>query len=84
MLKKKVRVQAKERENFERMKGLWEMEKNPNLELIDSQAQFFIWTLPAIKEEKFIRMVNTKLRENNRRLKRRVEDLEIQLAQFDR
>ena len=49
-LKKKVRVHAEERANFERMKGLWEMEKNPNPELIDSQAQFFIWTLPAIKE----------------------------------
>ena len=65
------------------MKGLWELEKNPNPKLIDSQAQFFIWTLPAIKEEKFIRMINTKLRENNRNLKRRVEDLEIHLAQFE-
>ena len=75
-------MHAEERERFERMKGLWEMEKNPNPELIDSQSQFFIWTLTAIKEAKFIRMVNTKLRENNRKLKRRVEDLEIQLAQF--
>ena len=37
-LKKNVRVHAEEREKFERMKGLWELEKNPNPELINSQA----------------------------------------------
>ena len=64
------------------MKGLWELEISPNPELIDSRAQFFIWTLPAINEAKFIRMVNIKLRANNRRLEKRIEDLEIQLNQF--
>jgi len=81
-LKKKVRMHAVERSNFERLKGLWELEKVSNIESISSQDQFYIWTVPAIKEENFIRMVNTKLRANNRRLKRQVEDLEIQLAKL--
>ena len=79
-LKKKVRIHAVERSNFERLKGLWELEKVSNIESTNNQDQFFIWTILAIKEEKFIRMVNTKLRANNRRLKRQVEDLQIQLA----
>ena len=56
-LKKRERIYVEEKVKFERMKGLWELEKNPNPELIDSQDQFFIYTLPAIKEAKFIRMV---------------------------
>ena len=63
-------MNAIERSNFERLKGLWELENVSNSESISSQDQFFIWTVPAIKEAKFIRMVNTKLRANNRRLKR--------------
>ena len=76
-LKKKVRMHAVERSNFERMKGLWELEKVSNIDSISSQDQFFIWIVPAIKEEKFIRTVNTKIRANNRRLKIQVEYLEI-------
>ena len=79
-LRKKVRMHAVERSNFERLKGLWELEKVSNSESISSQDQFFIWTIPAIKATKFISMVNTKLRANNRRIKRQVEDLQIQLA----
>ena len=76
-LKKKVRMHAVERSKFERLKGLWELEKVSNIESINSEDQFYIWTVPAIKEAKFKRLVNTKLRANNRRLKRQVEDLEI-------
>ena len=71
-LKKKVRMHAVERSNFERLRGLWELEKVSNNESISNWDQFFIWTVPTIKEEKFIRIVNIKLRANNRRLKRKV------------
>ena len=82
-LDKKARKHVVEKIKFYRIKALWELERVSNPETISSEAHFFTWTLPAIKEAKFVRWVNVNLRATNRRLKRQIEDLEIQLANYE-
>ena len=62
------------------MKAVWEGQIVSKSEIPSSEEQFFTWTVPAIKEAKFVRVINTHLRASNRRLRRQVEDLEIQLT----
>ena len=78
-LEKKVREHVVEKINFDRIKALWELERVSKPEIVSTEAQFFTWTLPAIKEAKFVRRINVNLRATNRRLKRHIEYLEIQL-----
>lgn len=82
----KLRVRARERvvqkSNFKRMKALWEAEKVSKLEIVSNENQYFTWTTPIIKEARFVRKVNTQLRAKNKGLKRKIEDLEIQLTKF--
>ena len=68
-----------EKINFDRIKALWELGRVSKPETVSSEAQFFTWTLPAIKVAKFVRRININLRATNRRLKRQIEYLEIQL-----
>ena len=74
------RENVTERTNLKRMKALWEAEKVSKPEIVNSETQYFTWTVPAIKEARFVRRINIQLRATNRRLKRHVEDLEIQLT----
>ena len=76
-LKKRARKHAIEKTNFKRMKALWEGDKVSKPKIISSEAQYFTWTVPAIKEARFVRVMNTHLRTSNRRLRIQVEDLEI-------
>jgi len=80
----KLRVRARdhvvERTNFKRMKALWEAEKMSKPEIVSSENQYFTWTVPAIKEARFVRKINAQLRATNRGLKRQIEGLEIQLT----
>ena len=69
-LKRKERRHATEKTNFNRIKALWEVERVSKLETVSSEAQYFTWTVPAIKEARFVRMINVKLRATNRRIKR--------------
>ena len=47
---------------------------------MNSETQYFTWTVPAIKEARFVRRINAQLRATNKRLKIQIEDLEIQLT----
>ena len=57
-LRKIARRHAAEKTNFKRIKALWELEKFFKPETISSEAQYFTWTVPAIKEARFVRMMN--------------------------
>lgn len=81
-LRVRARRHATERTYFKRIKVLWEVEKASNLEIVNSETQYFTWTVPAIKEARFVRRINTQLRATSRRLKRQIEDLEIQLTKY--
>ena len=83
-LKRKERRHVAEKTNFNKIKALWEVERVSKPEIVSSEAQYFTWTVPAIKEARFVRMINVKLRATNRRLKRQIEDLEIQLTKSER
>lgn len=78
-LEKKAIKHVVDKIKFDRIKALWELERVSKPKTVSSDAQFFTWTLPAIKEAKFVRRINVNLRATNRRLKRHIEDLEIQL-----
>ena len=78
-LRVRERGHAAERTHFKRMKALWEAENVSKLEIVNSETQNYTWTVPAIKEARFVR-INAQLRTKNRRLKRQIEDLEIQLT----
>ena len=78
-LRVRTRGHGIERVDFKRMKALWEDEKVSKLEIINSVTQYFTWTVPAIKDARFVRRINAHLRATNRELKRQIEDLEIQL-----
>ena len=69
-LKKKSRAHVVEETNFNRIRALWEVEKLSKTETVSSEPQYFTWTVPAIKEARFMRMINVKLRATKRRLKR--------------
>ena len=76
-LRKRARRHAAENTNFMRIKALWELEMVSKPETISSEAQYFTWIVPAIKEAKFVIMMNVQLRATNRKLRRQIEDLEI-------
>ena len=69
-LKKKAITHVLEKTNFNRIRALWEVERVSKIETVSSEAQYFTWTVLAIKEARFMRMINVKLRATNRRLKR--------------
>jgi len=71
---------AAKRTNFKRMKALWEAEKVSKPEIVSSETQYFTWIVPAIKEARFVRKINAQLRDTSRGLKRKIEDMEIQLT----
>lgn len=79
MMKKRARKHSVEKTEFKIMKALWEGQTVSRTEIPNSAKQFFTWTVPAIKEEKFVRVINTHLGASNRRLRNQVEDLELQL-----
>ena len=79
MMRKRARNHSIEKIEFKRMKAVWEGQTISRPEIPSAAKQFFTWTVPAIKEEKFIRVINTNLRAINRRLRSQVEDLELQL-----
>ena len=58
------------------MKALWEGQTGSISETPSTAIQFFTWRVPAIKEAKFVRVINTHLRASNRRLRDQVEDLD--------
>jgi len=59
---------------------LWE--EKATSEVVDCDTQFHTWTVPAIKEAKFIRMINMQLRAGNKVMKKQIEDLKVQLSQL--
>ena len=71
-LKKKARAHVVEKTNFNRIRALWEVEKVSKNETVSSEAEYFTWTVPAIKEARFMRMINVKLRATTRILKRKI------------
>ena len=82
-LKKKERRHIVEKTNFNIIRALWEVGRISKPETVSSEVQYFTWTIPAIKEARFMRMINVKLRATNKILKRQIEDLEIQLTKSE-
>lgn len=68
-LRVREREHAAERTNFKWMKALWEAKKVSKPKIVNSETQYFTWTVPAIKEAKFVRKINAQLRATSRRLK---------------
>ena len=79
MMKKRARKHNIEKTKFKRMKAVWEGQIVSRSEIPSAAKQFFTWTVPTIKEAKFVRVINNHLRDSNRRLSGQVEDLELQL-----
>ena len=71
------RKHAAEKKDFKRVKALSEVDKVSKPEIVSSETQYFTWTVPTIKEARFVRRINAQLRVTNNRLKRQTEDLEI-------
>ena len=61
------------------MKAKWEGQVDYVPITLENTEQPFKCTVPAIKEDKFVRIINTHLRATNRRLKDEVKDLEEQV-----
>ena len=80
MIKREIKHSI-EKTEFKRMKAVWEGQTVARLEIPTSAQQFFTWIVPAIKEEKFVRVINTHLRASNRKLRGQVEYLKLQLKQ---
>ena len=76
VMRKRARKNSVEKEEFKRVKALWEGQNDSISETPSSAEQFFKWTVPAIKEAKFFRVINTHLRAINIRLKDQMEELE--------
>ena len=49
---------------------------------VDSVADVYTWTVPALKKAKLIRKMNMSLRAENKALKKEVANLKIQLGQL--
>ena len=62
------------------MEALWEDKIVSIPEVVSCHAQYFTWMVPAIKEARYIRWIKDRLRNNIRVMKRKIEDLEIQLS----
>ena len=73
-----------QRLHFVKMQALWEDKTFQIPEVVDCNTQYYTWTVPALKEVAFIRRVNTKLRAGIRVMKRKIEDLRMQLSQRER
>lgn len=79
-MKQAVRKHADVYTNYR--KALWkgtETFQNQLNSVVDGHAQFHTWTVPAIKEAQFIRKINMQLRAENKALKKKIEDLKVQL-----
>jgi len=79
-LKKRARKHVIEKANFKGIKAMWEDGKVPKPKVVGRDTQYFTWTIPAINEARYIRMINEKLRTNIRVTKRQIEYLEIHLS----
>lgn len=79
----RARRHAAKKIDFKRVKALWEVEKVSKPEIVSSEIQYFTWTIPIIKEAIFVRRMNSQLKATNRRLKRQIEDIEIQLTKAE-
>jgi len=82
-LKKTSRKHVIKEAHFNKMEALWEDKTISIPEMVDCHAQYYTWSIPAIKEAEFIRKVNTRLRAEIRIMKRQIEDLKIQLSQWE-
>lgn len=49
---------------------------------MDSVADVYTWTVPALKQAKSIRKINMHLRAENKALRKEVADLKAQLGQI--
>ena len=63
--------------HFNKMETLWEDKTISIPEVVSCNAQYFTWMVPAIKEVRYIRRVNAKLRARIQIMKRQVEYLKI-------
>ena len=61
-LKKASRKHTIKEAHFNKMEDLWEYKTISIPEVVSCNAQYFTWTIPAIKEARYIRKVNGKLR----------------------
>lgn len=82
-LNERARKHAIDKANFKRAKASWEDGKVPRYEIVSSDDQYFTWTVPTIKEARYVRRVNGKLRTKIRMLKGQVEDLKVQLNETE-
>ena len=82
-LKKAARRHAVIQANY--YKTLWEgnaaVEAQVN-SVVDGHSQFHTWTIPAIKEAKYIRRINMQLRAGNKAMRKQIEELKAQLSQL--
>lgn len=78
-LRKTSRKHAIKEAYFNKMEAFWEDKTISIPEVVNCHVQYYTWTMPAIKEGRYIRNVNTKLRARIRIMKRQIEDLKIQL-----
>lgn len=66
-------------------KALWKGSETLESQLnsvVDGHAQFHTWTVPAIKEAKYIRRINMQLGAGNRAMRKQIEDLKTQLSRL--
>lgn len=78
-LKERERKHGVEKATFKIVKSIWEDGKIPRYEVVDSHAQYFTWNVLAIKEARYIRRINGKLRNKIKMMKIQIEDMEIQM-----
>jgi len=82
-LKKAARKHATIHAKYYR--AFWEENEAVKAQLnsvVDGHAQFHTWTVPAIKEARYIRRINMQLRAGNRAMRKQIEDLKTQLSQL--
>jgi len=61
-LRKTSRKHAMKEANFNKMEALWEDKIISIPKVVSCHAQYFTWMVPVIKEARYIRRVNAKLR----------------------
>ena len=76
VMKKRARKHSVEKVQFKRMKEVWEGQVDYVSETLDNTEQLVKWIIPTIKEAKFVRIIKTHIRANNKRLKYSVKDLQ--------
>ena len=82
-LKKTSSKHAMKEAHFNKMEALWEDKTISIPEVVNYHPQYYTWSVPAIKEAKFIRKFNTRLRAGIIIMKRQIKDLKIQLSQWE-